>query len=263
MNNLTFKVGINQTTFHINNLSINCIVNYEPDSDELILCVHGLGCDKDTFKQIFDYPEFENYNIIIPDLIGFGQSSKPENFSYELEEQTSVLTYLIKQFDIKRIHLLAHSMGGAIVLLLPKYILDKVDSFANLEGNLISTDCEMFSKKIAAMPKSEFNEDCLKQYQNTFKDSILLKLNSTTPTALYHSSKSLVKWSESNNLLKEFKKLNTRKAYFYGEENLGSDLLTQLNGIERVMIAHSGHEMMVENPDEFYNRFYDFINNNL
>ena len=77
---------MNQKRIIVSDLEISSIINIEPNSDELIFCIHGLGSDKNTFKNILDYPEFKKYNLLIPDLIGFGESVNPEKFSYDLEE---------------------------------------------------------------------------------------------------------------------------------------------------------------------------------
>lgn len=261
MNNKTFKVGFNHSEIKINNFSVSCNINFEPDSDVLILCIHGLGCDKNSFTKIFDYPDFKEYNILIPDLIGFGKSSKPKGFLYNLEAQAELVSEAVSFFDIKKIHIVGHSMGGAVALLLPQKIYSKVESFANIEGNLISADCNMFSRKIVSGTVEEYTKDLFEQHSKQFKQSKLLCLSSTTPEVMYHSAKSLVELSDNQNLIDDFKKIKARKAYFFGEDNMDADIISKLNGIERVMIAGSGHEMMFENPNEFYNRLYDFINN--
>jgi len=261
MNSKTFNVGLNKSEIKVKDYSISCTINFEPNSDILLLCIHGLGCDKDSFTKIFDYPEFEEYNILIPDLVGFGKSSKPENFLYELENQAKVVSELIGFFDVKQIHIIAHSMGGAVGLLFPREVYSRVKSFANIEGNLIAADCDMFSRKIVSYDIEEYRKNIFNRHLTQYRQSKLLRLEKSTPEAIYYTSKALVQLSGGDKLLDRFKKLKTRKSYFFGEENMSSEVLSRLNGIERVMIAGSGHEMMFENPNEFYNRLYDFINN--
>lgn len=261
MNEVNIQVGFSCREIIVDDFTFSCNINFEPDSDTLILCIHGLGCDKESFQHIFKYPDFEEYNILIPDLIGFGNSSKPSDFTYSLKDQAELLYKVVEKFNIKKIHLVAHSLGGAVALLMPKLIYKKVVSFANIEGNLVPADCDMFSRKIISTSFQEYNDHLFNHYNNLFTESMLLKFEKSTPYAMYYSAKSLVENTDNNSLLEKFKKLKIRRAYFFGEENMDSDVLMKLNGIERIMIAASGHEMMVENPDEFYNRLYDFINN--
>ena len=84
-------------------------------------------------------------------------------------------------------------------------------------------------------------------------------LDSAFPLGFYKSAESLVRWSDSGDLLSRFKNLRCKKSYFYGEKNSDLDVLHRLNTIEKVMIGKSGHFMMNDNPDEFYSRLRTFL----
>ncbi len=40
---------------------------------ELLICLHGLGCSSETFRDVWEYPDFDAYSILCPDLPGFGR----------------------------------------------------------------------------------------------------------------------------------------------------------------------------------------------
>ena len=84
-------------------------------------------------------------------------------------------------------------------------------------------------------------------------------LDSALPLGLYKSAESLVRWSDSGELISYFKNLPCRKSYFYGEKNANTVALHRLNSIEKIMIRNSGHFMMNDNPDEFYPRLSRFL----
>ena len=52
---------------------------------ELLLLIHGFGGNKDNFTRIAR--QLEGYHLIIPDLLGFGESSKPVSADYRSEVQ--------------------------------------------------------------------------------------------------------------------------------------------------------------------------------
>ncbi|MEK6198595.1 MAG: alpha/beta hydrolase, partial [Psychrobacter sp.] len=56
---------------------------------EPLLLIHGFGGNKDNFTRIAR--QLENYNLIIPDLLGFGDSSKPMAADYRSEAQATRL----------------------------------------------------------------------------------------------------------------------------------------------------------------------------
>ena len=80
---------------------------------EPLLLVHGFGGNKDNFTRIAR--QLENYNLIIPDLLGFGDSSKPMAADYRAEAQATRLHELLQAKGLaSNIHIGGNSMGGAI-----------------------------------------------------------------------------------------------------------------------------------------------------
>lgn len=80
---------------------------------EPLLLIHGFGGNKDNFTRIAD--ELEDYHLIIPDLLGFGESSKPMSADYRSEAQATRLHELLQAKGLaSNIHVGGNSMGGAI-----------------------------------------------------------------------------------------------------------------------------------------------------
>jgi len=55
-----------------------------------------------------------NYRVIIPDLPGFGDSSKPENAKYNIMSQVERLNLLAKELKLTKFNIVGNSMGGNI-----------------------------------------------------------------------------------------------------------------------------------------------------
>ncbi|KAA0927251.1 alpha/beta hydrolase [Psychrobacter sp. ANT_H56B] len=80
---------------------------------EPLLLIHGFGGNKDNFTRIAR--QLESYNLIIPDLLGFGDSSKPMAADYRSEAQATRLRELLQAKGLaSNIHVGGNSMGGAI-----------------------------------------------------------------------------------------------------------------------------------------------------
>ncbi len=253
MNSKFFKINYKGDDLKI-------VTNYSHSGEKLILFLHGLGCAKESFNDIFQFSQFDEFSILIPDLIGFGDSSKPRNFSYNMEEQAEICKLLLDKINPTRIHIVAHSMGGAIGILLSEKILDKLISFTNIEGNLISEDCGLLSKKTINVNFKEFNKKIFDQFKAKIAkldDNGLHLLSewikSSDPFGFYHSAKSLVKLSDSGELLRKFTELKSNKIYVYGNKNSTMKILGKLKNIEKISISKSGHFVMNDNPQEFYN----------
>lgn len=212
-------------TSTINSSDIEIAYQYKKGTnDQLILCIHGLGCDKQSFEDIWSEDGFAEYSILAPDLIGYGESSKPENFDYTLEHQAEALFSLLENFEYSLIHIIGHSMGGAVGLLLTKHIKNDLGCFISVEGNLIDEDCGLLSRKATEVKYEVFSAA-------KFQELIDLGANSgdtgfqfwskqcqnCTPLAFYKNSLSLVEWSESGKLFDTFLNLPNR-AYVFGDK---------------------------------------------
>ncbi len=80
---------------------------------EPLLLIHGFGGNKDNFTRIAR--QLEGYHLIIPDLLGFGASSKPMSADYRSEAQAVRLHELLQAKGLAaNIHVGGNSMGGAI-----------------------------------------------------------------------------------------------------------------------------------------------------
>src|SRR4030042_1988378 len=231
----------------------------------LIFFIHGLGCAKELFDDVWNFTGLNDYTIVTVDLPGFGDSGMPDAFSGDLQDHAQICRCLISRLPERRIHIVGHSMGGAVGLLLSDMIHDRLESFVNVEGNLISHDCEVSRRKVS-VTFEEFEKKKLPGLilLTSISDQPGMRLWSTyikkaDRKGFYRSSRSLVNWSDSGRLLKAFRKLGCKKVYVYGETNSFLKLITMLDGIPTVSISQSGHFPMNDNPGEFYDVLAGFI----
>lgn len=88
--------------------------------DPLVL-LHGFGADKDHFTRIAKFLT-PHFHVIIPDLIGFGESTHLTNVDisarvdYSARAQAERVRALVHALDLKSVHLAGNSMGGQIAL---------------------------------------------------------------------------------------------------------------------------------------------------
>jgi pimeloyl-ACP methyl ester carboxylesterase len=239
---------------------------YRKGNNELILFIHGIGCSRDSFEYVWGLTCFEKYSLLAVDLAGHGDSAKWSDFSYSMEDQAEICRGLLNRFEYDKIHIVAHSMGGAVGLLLAEKLADRLSSFISVEGNLTHKDCGLFSRKTISYPLKEFEKAKFERFieANEASEERSLRLwagmlRKCSPLAFYKSAVSLVEWSDSGKLLELFMNLNTRKAYIYGERNSKMDNLDMLNGIDKILISDSGHFVMTDNPDGFYKKLFAVI----
>ncbi len=252
--------GVNHSRIDVDygGKKISLDTRYRPGGDGLLLFIHGLGCSSASFDDVWRFEGFERFSVLTFDLPGFGNSSRPENFSCRLEDHAGVVCALLRRFNPGKLHIVGHSMGGAIGLLVAQMIPYDLEAFVNVEGNLIGPDCDV-SRRAARISYSRFRASLLRDLATTARASRQPGMRlwaewsaQASPSAFTKSAVSLVQWSASGSLLTAFRRLPCRKAYIHGSKNSGMEVLRRLGGIERIAIPGSGHFPMNDNPEAFY-----------
>ena len=226
-------------------------------SDDWLVFLHGIGCAKECFDPVFETELAKQYSILTFDFIGFGDSDKPDDFEYTLEQHADIAFELIEQFKPKTVSLVAHSMGGTIGLLLAQK-LDNLDWFLNLEGNLVSEDAGIVSRRTSEQSEADFVNSghaafltSLKQADDPAFRTWAEWYENSSKIAIYRSGTSLVEWSDSGKLMNYFSSLN-KKAFVHGDQTEISHLTSSLKNIKTISISNSGHFMMLDNPVILY-----------
>ncbi len=95
------------------------LVNYEylKKGEETIVFLHGWGGSINSFKGAFNYFKNSNYSLLNLDLPAFGESTEPPE-SFCIYDYANIVTELIKLLNIKSVHLVSHSFGGRIAIIL-------------------------------------------------------------------------------------------------------------------------------------------------
>lgn len=82
-------------------------------SDEILLCLHGFPTSSHDYHKVWDALAAK-FSVLAFDMIGYGFSAKPSDFSYTTFNQVDVLQSLLKHLKNKRVHILAHDYGNTI-----------------------------------------------------------------------------------------------------------------------------------------------------
>lgn len=80
-----------------------------------LILLHGAGADKNNWCRFTKYLS-GHHRVIIPDLPGHGDSVRSLSLSYTITQQALYLHELLSRLNVGAIHLVGHSMGGAVAL---------------------------------------------------------------------------------------------------------------------------------------------------
>ncbi|WBL26827.1 alpha/beta fold hydrolase [Zunongwangia sp. HGR-M22] len=84
------------------------------DNGKTVTLLHGKNFNGAYWETTINALTKEGFNVLVPDQIGFGKSSKPEYFQYTFLQLAENTKGLIDSLGIKETTILGHSMGGML-----------------------------------------------------------------------------------------------------------------------------------------------------
>ena len=275
-------------TINLHNQNISYIDTQH--GDETLLILHGFATSSYDYHKIIDELK-KSYRIIIPDLIGFGYSSKPKHYFYTAKDQASLLTVFLRTLKIKKISIMAQGFGVCI--------LDEIKSIVELgfvELNLItvyivnsriqlaltsdetvlelqkqklttaltkmSSSFQMFKKyfKMTFCNNQEISDEELENYWN------MLNFNNGIKTMNFIDNYILETAKFSKKKLENLKNSSVNKYIIWGKNDEDYSLesfekikdLLEINPKNNALIENCGYFPMLEKPEEFINIIKSF-----
>lgn len=242
-----------------------------------LLFLHGIG---DSGLSYLPFQAIKQFNLLIPDLLGYGKSSKNNDYSFQIQ-----IIGLIKHIqslekkigiDLNNIILIPHSMASIHAMLLCESIIkNKIKGIINVEGSITQYG-SFISEEVAVA----FNDGNFESWFIKFKEEIVFeKLIREFPAcrpyyasllfchdkaflqnALEISQYCVASPGKYTNLAgKKFFEINLPKVYCYGAKSLCRESIEFLNEnkIPIKVFVTKNHFLMLDCFDEFV----QFINN--
>lgn len=245
-----------------------------------LLFIHGLGESGLCFGEAFSCGLFPDYNLIVPDLTGYGRSSRAVNGDYSFAAQIGRLKELISILDVGRVTLIGHSLGGILGTLWAGW--DRaIKRLVNVEGNLTAADAT-FSKRAASAFEelrgefgrwrawflSEFTQHpvndqlggrtSIKRY---YRSLLFSRPEPFLANSLEIMDRTRTDQEGVSEIARVYNSLEIPKIYFWGAESLSDNTKAYLEreGLLNRGFPGAGHWPMIDVSDEFYQALADFL----
>lgn len=239
-------------------------INIDDCGGEWIVCLHGLQTNKSVFSSFLGDPRLDHYSKLSLDFIGFGVSSRSSDFSYDIKDHMMICLLVLDALGISLFHIVGHSLGGMVGVLMLRQCNDRLISLCNLEGNLVLSDCGK-SADIVKMDYFHFQsvgfmtvKDDLAQSPAPSAPFRSKAIDDIASYAFYKSSQSIVAWSEGERLKVIFNNAHTLRLFVYGSENVEKSANVD-QSVERVEIKGAGHFMILDQPIASNDAIISFI----
>jgi len=81
-----------------------------------VMLLHGKNFNGAYWQSTIAALVEAGYRVVVPDQIGFGKSSKPEQYQYSFQQLAINTMELLNHLKIDRLNVLGHSMGGMLAM---------------------------------------------------------------------------------------------------------------------------------------------------
>jgi len=109
-------VGIESRNIKVDGYSVHYLAT-GPASGPPVVLIHGLGGRAEDWWNVGPVLAKAGFRVYMPDLLGFGRSEQPADFSYSVRDQAAVVVAFMDALGIKQANIAGWSMGGWIVQL--------------------------------------------------------------------------------------------------------------------------------------------------
>jgi pimeloyl-ACP methyl ester carboxylesterase len=231
--------------------------------------LHGIGRSSATLAHIAAHERLRTNRTLLVDLLGFGVSDKPEDFSYALDDQADAVAALLAGIGVPDGRLIGHSLGGAVATLVAARRPDLVSKLVVAEGNLDRGGGAM-SLAIVAQSEEEYVREGFRRSLEAMREEARANSSSifattlgvqeiASPRAMYRTARSLVELTRPT-IREQLINLDLPRTFIVGAWTLEAEEKPPSGeagegledaGVRVLIVPDAGHPMMFQNPDGF------------
>ena len=248
-------------------------------SGPVVVFLHGSGSGASghsNFKYNYPYLAERGYRVIVPDLIGYGYSDKPEDAQYHLDFFVECIKQLLDHLKVSTCALIGNSLGGAIAI---KFTLDnpaQVDKLVLMAPGGLEEQADYFHMPGMQVMKEVFTsgpmaperlEDFIRRGL-VYDDSVVDEQLINERWGIFQQQNSQVITSMVvPNMASRLKEITCPVLAFWGvnekmmPETGIQTLAENCPNIRLTLVSQCGHWVMVEHRDMFNRSTDDFLRN--
>lgn len=244
----------------------------------VVVFLHGSGsgaCGHSNFKHNYPHLVAQGYRTILPDLIGYGYSDKPEDAEYTLDFFIECVHQALDAIGVARCTLIGNSLGGGIAIGYALKYPQNVEKLVLMAPGGIEEQAHYFTMPGMAMLKEIFNspvpvtEERMKDFfVKAFvvnPDCVDDELVHERWTLMQTQNMQVVKTMKVPNMTARLGEIQCPALGFWGvnEQMMPeSGILKLAKGIPNlrmILVPKCGHWVMIEHRDLFNRMTLDFL----
>jgi pimeloyl-ACP methyl ester carboxylesterase len=91
------------------------VAYYDEGSGDPVVFLHGIPTNSYLWRAVVR-PVAERRRVVVPDMLGYGDSAMHDGFDRSLRAQEAMLADLLASLDIGTVSLVGHDLGGGVAL---------------------------------------------------------------------------------------------------------------------------------------------------
>ncbi len=242
------------------------------NSKNTLMLIHGLGASAERWSNAI--PHFsDQYRVIVPDLIGFGQSDKPTT-DYTIDFFVNFLEKFVVALDIKHPSIIGSSLGGQIsaeyaslhsqemeklVLVSPSGIMKK--STPALDGYMMAA---MYPNKTSAKNAFELMEGSGKHVEEEIISGFVERMQ--LPNAKLAFMSTILGLKNSKSIKSNLESISAPTLLIWGTDDPvipiihAEGFVSSIKNCIFYKMNGCGHTPYVQDPKAFASKVLDFLN---
>lgn len=243
-----------------------------------VVFMHGSGpgaSGASNFRDNIDAFVEAGYRVILPDLIGYGASSKPEGIDYTLQLFTDTLYDALQQHGVSEAVLIGNSLGGGIAIQMELDHPGFAKTFIMMAPGCVAEQASYFTMPGIAKMKSSFgSEEFSEEDQRRllcnlvhpdFADKVSDELVAERYAVAKTQPKDVLARMVTPNLGPRLGELKQPIFVLWGlndefcPESHSRSFLEQCDNVRAVTFGHTGHWVQLERAAEFNRYSIDFL----
>lgn len=108
--------GFRSRRIRVNGYRLHYYVAGPPEGSPVVL-IHGLGGRAENWRALAPYFVRAGYRVFMPDLLGYGRSPMPNDFSYSVRDEAALVIAFMRALGLGSVDLAGWSMGGWVAQL--------------------------------------------------------------------------------------------------------------------------------------------------
>jgi len=240
-----------------------------PNSNETIILLHGLGASADRWSELM--PLLKDYNVIVPDIIGFGYSDKPL-IHYEIGFFLKFLDEFFYKLNISNPIGIGSSFGGQLILeyyfrnkkFFKKMVL--VSPAGTLDKPTLILRQYIFSSLFPTFDNSKIAFQSMAHKSFKVKDATVKDFvnRMKLPNAKHALISTLLALRKDNDFQNKLKQIDIPTLVIWGQDDSFIPLenlkyFKEIPFVQTAIMEECGHSPFVEKPLLFYKIINNFI----